>query len=68
MAQERNYQGLPLHEAVRRIARHHVHRDVRHINDEELHILLDAADWLAQNGCEQRIGGPQLFGSDETLG
>lgn len=61
MANERSYQGLRLHEAVRRLARHHVHRDVRHINDEELHILLGAADWLESNGCEELIGEPQLF-------
>ncbi len=61
MANERSYGGLPLHEAVRRVARHHVHPDVRHINDEELHILLGAADWLESKGCEELVGEPQLF-------
>lgn len=61
MANERSYQGLRLHEAVRRIARHHVHPDVRHINDEELHIPLNAAEWMKSNGCEELIGEPQLF-------
>ena len=61
MANERSYGGLPLHEAVRRVARHHVHPDVRHINDEELHILLGAADRLESKGCEELVGEPQLF-------
>ena len=61
MATERSYGGLPLYEAVRRVARRHVHPDVRHINDEELHILLNAAKWLESNGCEEFVGEPQLF-------
>lgn len=65
MATERSYEGLSLHEAVRRVARHHVRPDVRHINDEELHILLDAADWLESNGCEELIGEPQLFSRND---
>lgn len=64
MATERSYQGHPLHEGVRLLARHHVRPDVRHINDEELHILLDAANWLESNGCEELIGDPPLFSRD----